>query len=171
MLFGYQLHVTTAQVARAFLSFLSGRPRELRLVDALEVDGEVHVQSGPELDATPFLGEKAALETRRALVDVVHEGTARHALPELSRAIQRGEVAGKTGTSEYTGEAFRWDGSKVRGSVRTALFAGFAPVDTPRYLVVCVLQKVGAAKFYGGTYAAPAAIRLLLRAVDGEGDR
>ena len=68
-------------------------------------------------------------------------------------------VGGKTGTSV----------TRMRGSAvpkKTASFVGFAPVASPRFLVVCVLQKDGADRFYGGKYAAPPVVRLLLTALE-----
>jgi hypothetical protein len=68
--------------------------------------------------------------------------------------VAPGVIAGKTGTSVNKAT-----------QVRTASFAGFAPVAAPRYLAFCVLQKDRAEGFYGGRYAAPAATRLLLHAL------
>jgi hypothetical protein len=47
--------------------------------------------------------------------------------------------------------------------MRNASFVGFLPVEQPRWLAVCVLQKDDHASFYGGSYAAPPAVRLLLQ--------
>ena len=78
-----------------------------------------------------------------------------------------GLVAGKTGTAVSA--------TVVKGKgkleVRNASFVGFAPANNPRYLAVCVLQKEGNARFYGGSYAAPPAIRLLLHALRMEEQR
>ena len=49
--------------------------------------------------------------------------------------------------------------------VRNASFVGFAPANAPRYLAVGVLQRDDSARFYGGSYAAPPAARLLLEAL------
>jgi cell division protein FtsI/penicillin-binding protein 2 len=70
-----------------------------------------------------------------------------------------GTIAGKTGT------AASMIGIPGRGSVevRNASFVGFMPVEAPRWLAVCVLQKDDSARFYGGSYAAPPVVRLLLQ--------
>ena len=49
--------------------------------------------------------------------------------------------------------------------MRNASFVGFMPAAAPRYLAVCVLQRDDSARFYGGSYAAPPAARLLLEAM------
>ena len=74
-------------------------------------------------------------------------------------------IGGKTGTSECFVKVKDAQGVLREKPVRSATFAGFAPVQDPRYLAVCVLQKEGASLFFGGLYAAPAAGRLLLRAL------
>ncbi|MBK8975351.1 MAG: hypothetical protein IPM29_05460 [Planctomycetes bacterium] len=167
VLFGYQIDVTPLQITRAWLSFLHGAERELRLIRGITCDGAFRAHAAPAVGPR-FLDPHVARDVRATLVDVLYEGTAKHIWGDLDgREFPRGLVGGKTGTSEYTGDAFRWDGTRVRASIRTASFACFAPVEEPRFLCVCVLQKVGATKFYGGAYAAPAAVRLLLRALDG----
>ena len=165
--FGYQVQVTPLQVARMFLSMLSRRARELRLIEGFEADGGFQpYRPKHELDPEYFVRQQTLDTVTEAMVGVVHEGTAEKALSELrGRRLERGDVAGKTGTSQYRGHAVRWDGKAVHGDIRTASFVGFGPAIQPRYLVVCVVQKVGAARFFGGSYAAPAAIRLLLDAM------
>ncbi len=59
--------------------------------------------------------------------------------------------------------------TRTRGSgvlKKSASFVGFTPAAAPRFLAVCVLRKDDVDDFYGGTYAAPAAARLLLGALD-----
>ncbi len=163
VLFGYQIQATILQVARAYLTFLSGYARDLHLVagspDSAEPAGERFLSS-------------ATLDTvKGALVGVLEDehGTARRVGSWVKKLRVDGyvdlEIAGKTGTSQYAGRARRWDGEVVEGDIRTASFVGFTPVRDPRFLAVCVVQKVGASSFYGGTYAAPAASRLLFEAL------
>ena len=168
--FGYALPVNALQVARAFLSMVSGRQRELRIVDGLVIDGEFRPAPAPATPAREFLSPPTVARITAALVDVVHEGTARGVLRELEgRPLERGDVAGKTGTSRYDGPAILWTGERQPSArISTATFVGYAPAVNPRYLAVCVLQKVGVSGFYGGTYAAPAAVRLLLDALASE---
>ncbi|MDA0375164.1 MAG: penicillin-binding protein 2 [Planctomycetota bacterium] len=164
VLFGYQIQATILQVARAYLTFLSGQPRDLRLVEPEAGDQGVTSER--------FLSSATLDTVKSALVGVLEDehGTARRVGAWIKKLRVDGyvdlEIAGKTGTSQYSSsKATRWDGEVVNGDVRTASFVGFTPVREPRFLAVCVVQKVGASSFYGGTYAAPAASRLLFEAL------
>lgn len=174
VLFGYQMQVTVLQVARAYLSFLSRHDRELRLVAAVDVDGERRTAPA-DSGSAPYFGQRALDLVKDALVQVVEHrsGTARAIGAWLRKLRAEGrphlEIAGKTGTSQYRGRTRQWNGAAFEGDIRTSSFVGFTPVREPRYLVVCVLQKAGAGSFYGGTYAAPAASRLLVHALEREG--
>jgi cell division protein FtsI/penicillin-binding protein 2 len=170
--FGYDANVTPLQLTRAYLTMLSGRERELRLFSRVVVAGEVRELQPNDRDNPRFLSPATLARVRNAMADVVSdaEHATGHALLEELRRVGVADrvIAGKTGTSEFTEER-REAGGVQRIWVRTASFAGFAPVDEPRYLAVCVLQKDRAAAFWGGSYAAPAAGRLLLRALAREG--
>ncbi|HLU39009.1 MAG TPA: penicillin-binding transpeptidase domain-containing protein, partial [Planctomycetota bacterium] len=157
--FGYELMVTPAQMLRAYLYLLARQPRDLRLLDAVEVDGERIALHAPEQPAgEPFLSAEQLDLITAAMVGVVSDregATGRHVAALLERlGVAPGVVAGKTGTSV----------DRI-SQVRTASFAAFAPASAPRYLAFCVLQKDRAEGFYGGRYAAPAATRLLLHAL------
>ena len=159
--FGYELNVTAVQLARAYLNMLSGRERELRLVSGAEVDGERVTATRKDKPESRFLGPatvELVIAAMREVVSPEDRATGRHLHAMIdAMGYQQPIVGGKTGTSD----------SGI-GSVRakTATFVGFAPAEVPRYLVVCVLRKDRAARFYGGSYAAPAAGRLLLGALD-----
>ena len=61
------------------------------------------------------------------------------------------------------------DGTKV--IMRNASFVGLLPAEDPKWLAVCVMQKKGGrARFYGSSYAAPPAVKLLLRCLELRGD-
>ncbi len=163
--FGYELKTTTLQMLRAYLTLLSGRARELRLVSQV-IQGKEVVKEFPVLRGEPFLSDLNVSLVKSAMAGVMNgeEGsTARSAAAWLRKqGIPLGYVGGKTGTSEYE-EKIRSKGKPEREVImRTASFVGFAPVDKPEVLVMCVLQKPNASLFYGGSYAAPAALRLLL---------
>ena len=165
---GYELDTTPAQLTRAFLTLLSGRPRELRFVRAIDDRDGRHIEIAPgDAGSRRYLSEDTVRWIRTALGDVVSDephSTGNELFRQLRQlGVERGVIGGKTGTSERAGSSGKM--------IRSATFAGFAPVDAPRYLAVCVLQKEGAAKFYGGLYAAPAAGRLLLRALAEELER
>ncbi len=160
--YGYGIQTTVMHLARAYLTMISGRARTLRLIDSVEIDGKLHRIPSRDADSQPFLAPSTrdrVVEAMTAMVDGADGATA-GSLTRMLRKMRVPEklIAGKTGTSEFPA------GAPVK--TRTASFAGFAPARDPRVLVLCVLQKKGADLFYGGTYAAPAAGRLLLEVLD-----
>lgn len=162
--FGYEHMVSPLQMARAYLRMLRGFGSELRLCRSLE-DGEGVL----DVPVSP-VGEKfspAVVDAvRAALTDVVSSdphatGSRMHANMLREQGIDlHGLVAGKTGTA--VSEVRMPERGKMK--VRNASFVGFLPADAPRWLAVCVLQKDDSVHFYGGSYAAPPATRLLLQA-------
>jgi cell division protein FtsI (penicillin-binding protein 3) len=161
---GYELQVNALQMARAYLTLLSGQRRELRLVRAVEVDGVR--QPAPVAEATRELDPGVVEAVQSAMIDVVSDAegaTGRHVVEAFRKqGIElHGVVAGKTGTAKSRSTV----PGKGAVEVRNASFVGFAPANAPRYLAVGVLQRDDSARFYGGSYAAPPAARLLLEAL------
>jgi cell division protein FtsI/penicillin-binding protein 2 len=163
--FGYELQVNTLQIARAYLRLFRGGDAELRLCRSVEIDGQRHEAPMPAATGGRRLRPEVVDAVRAAMVDVVSSdphatGTYLHArmLKELGIDLH-GVVAGKTGTAASNVPI------EKRGivNVRNASFVGFLPVEAPRWLAVCVLQKDDSAKFYGSSYAAPPVVRLLLQ--------
>ncbi len=81
--------------------------------------------------------------------------------PEVARAV--GAMLEAAVSDEGTGHRARVPGVRVAGKTGTpavgaGVFAGFAPVDAPRYVVVIRAEAPGAV---GGTLAAPAFSRLV----------
>lgn len=169
---GYELQVNAMQVARAYVSMLRGRQSDLKLYRAVDL-GDSAVVAPDEQDRPRELDPATIEAVTSALTDVLSSdpgATGRFVRErfEKEEGIElHGLVGGKTGTAVSS--------TVVKGKgkleVRNASFVGFAPVDNPRYLAVCVLQKEGNARFYGGSYAAPPAIRLLLHALRMEEQR
>ncbi|MBL8755078.1 MAG: hypothetical protein JNK15_17370 [Planctomycetes bacterium] len=162
--FGYEMQTTAMQMARAYLRLFRGAKAELRLVRGVASDGGFRTVPVPADDGAKFRPEVTEA-VRAAMVDVISAdphatGTYLHRdmLKELGIDLH-GVVAGKTGTAASNVPI------KDRGivNVRNASFVGFLPADNPRWLAVCVLQKDDSAKFYGGSYAAPPVVRLLLQ--------
>jgi cell division protein FtsI/penicillin-binding protein 2 len=162
--FGYEMQTTALQMARAYLRLFRGASAELRLVRGVASDGEFRTVPTPADDGAKLRPEVVE-SVRAAMADVISSdphatGTYLHRdmLKELGIDLH-GVVAGKTGTASSNVLI------KDRGTVnvRNASFVGFLPADNPRWLAVCVLQKDDSAKFYGGSYAAPPVVRLLLQ--------
>lgn len=162
--FGYEMTATALQIARAYTRLFRGFDSELRVVRGVTVDGDYY-----ELPATAGGERRFRSEVvegvRRALVDVVSDqenATGRHVRQRFlkERNIElHGLVGGKTGTAR----SLVGVGGNRRELHKNASFVGFLPADEPRWLAVCVLQKDDSASFYGGSYAAPPAVELLLQ--------
>lgn len=162
--FGYEMEATPLQIARAYLRMFRGARAELRLCRGIERDGEFEPAPAPA-DTGPRLRPEVIDAVRAAMVDVISAdphatGVYLHTrmLKELGIDLH-GVVAGKTGTASSNPHI----PGRGKVNVRNASFVGFLPVEAPRWLAVCVMQKDDSAKFYGGSYAAPPAVRLLLQ--------
>ncbi|MBL9077132.1 MAG: hypothetical protein JNL08_06505 [Planctomycetes bacterium] len=162
--FGYEMQVNALQMARAYLRLYRGGDAELRLCRGVEIGGQWHA-APPARSGGARLRPEVVDAVHAALVDVVSDdphatGTHLHRRFLTDTGVDlHGVVAGKTGTAASR------IGIRGRGrvEVRNASFVGVLPAEAPRWLVVCVLQKDDDARFYGGSYAAPPAVRLLLR--------
>ena len=162
--FGYEMQATAMHIARAYLRLFRGRSAELRLCRGVEVDGRHQAVPQPA-DTGPHFRPEVVDAVRAAMVDVVSNdphatGVHMHArmLKELGIDLH-GVIGGKTGTAVSS------VGVKGGGTVemRNASFVGFLPAEQPRWLAVCVLQRDSRGTFYGGSYAAPPVVRLLLQ--------
>ncbi|HZN41276.1 MAG TPA: penicillin-binding transpeptidase domain-containing protein [Planctomycetota bacterium] len=170
--FGYELGVSAMHLARAYLRMLRGKGAELRLCRGVEIGGRWY-DAPSAAGSGPRFRRDVVEAVTEAMADVVSDdphATGHHVharmLKELGIDLHR-VIAGKTGTAASR------VGIPGRGSVnvRNASFVGLLPVESPRWLAVCVLQKDDSALFYGGSYAAPPAVRLLLRCQELEGRR
>jgi cell division protein FtsI/penicillin-binding protein 2 len=176
---GYELQVNALQMARAYVSLLAGRPRQLRLYRAVEIGGQRHsvpdagrsADGGANPGANPgdlVLSAASVEAVMAAMTDVISPepgATGRHVHERIRKELGvdlHGLVAGKTGTAV----SYSVVPGKGRVEVRNASFVGYVPADAPRFLAVCVLQKDDDARFYGGSYAAPPVVRLLLQVLE-----
>jgi len=157
---GYAMMATPLQLARAFCAFANGgrlvRPRLVR--GTVEADGTVvPLAAASEADAaTRVMNESSALLVRRILADVPVRGTARAARSKLWN------VFGKTGTSHISRGRAGYDQEHFHSS-----FVGGAPLEEPKLVIAMVLHEVkrNPNRYYGGTVAAPAAVRVLERSL------
>jgi len=103
------------------------------------------------------LSPSTVAAVRRDLQQVVNSerGTARSAFADFGEGVE--QVGGKTGTAEVI------KGETAAEDVDTALFVGVAPIISPKYVVVVVIERGGS----GGQIAAPTARRVLQFLVSG----
>jgi penicillin-binding protein 2 len=115
-------------------------PRAAAIDELFEPEANAEVAMPPQI-RQPIVDGLAGV-TRRG------DGTARGAFRDF---YDHFTVAGKTVTAEVSG-----------GRADTALFVGFGPVESPRYVVAAVLEESG----FGGNVAAPLVRRVFEPLVD-----
>jgi len=131
--YGYGLAVTPLQLAQAYQVLANGG-----LKQSLSI---IHrdVEAGEQV-----IPKKIADQVLNMLQGVVSaKGTARRA------KVDGYKVAGKTGTSHKVGREGYEDDRY------SALFAGIAPVDSPKIVTVVVVDDPSGREYYGGEVAAP----------------
>ncbi|MEU8144061.1 penicillin-binding transpeptidase domain-containing protein [Nonomuraea sp. NPDC048901] len=141
--YGQGVSVTALQMASVYQTIANGGVKiEPQIVAGTTDESGRFVPSAPGKE-TRVVSDKTAKEITTMLETAVSaEGTG-----ELA-AIPGYRVAGKTGTANrYDAQLGRYDGY-------TASFAGFAPADAPRLVVLSVLQNPTKDHF-GGQVAAP----------------
>ena len=151
--------VTPLQLANAYAAMVNGGTLwEPYVVDRIEdSDGNLVEAHEPtairQLDVDPT----TVLFFRRDLQAVVNGagGTAAGAFADFGDNVE--QVGGKTGTAEVI------KATETQAGVDTALFVGVAPMQSPRYVVVIVIERGGS----GGRVAAPTAKPILQYLLNG----
>lgn len=135
--FGYGLNVTALQLAQAY-SVIANKGTK-KPVSLLKLDTDTS-----NALAQPVVAERYARQVKDMLKTVVGPtGTARKA------SLDSYDLAGKTGTAHNVGSEGYIDNSY------TAIFAGMAPADQPRIVVVSVIREPSVDNYSGGGVAAP----------------
>ena len=143
--FGYGLLVTPLQLAHAYAVFANeGRKVPLTLL-AQSTQGNDPSASGGRQIVSPVVAEKVVTVLHRVTGP---EGTAQRA------TVSGFDVGGKTGTVHKVGREGYLDDRYV------ALFAGVAPVGSPRYVTVVVIDEPEGDVYGGGAAAAPVYSRI-----------
>jgi cell division protein FtsI (penicillin-binding protein 3) len=141
--FGQGISVTPLQLLRAYGAIANGgklmRPYVVRRVIA--PDGTVLRENKPETVNQPISPQTAAVVTR-LLQGVVEGGTGTQA------RIDGISVAGKTGTAQKV------EHGHYSARDRISSFVGFVPAETPRFVILVVIDRPRTAT-YGGIVAAP----------------
>ncbi len=142
--FGYGLSVTPLQLAQAYMVLAADGVR--RPVSLVRLD---HVPEGEAI-----IKPETARVIRKMLEGVVSPGGTAPAA-----AVKGYRVAGKTGTvKKIVGGAYSEDRY-------FALFAGMAPAEDPRLVMVVVIDEPKGDKYYGGLVAAPVFSRVMAGAL------
>ncbi len=141
--FGQGYSVTAMQATSVFATIANGGVRVSPTVIAGTSDSSGHFTPAGNRDSVRVIGEETAAKLRTMMESVVSaKGTA------PSAAIPGYRVAGKTGTAQ------RVDPITGKYSGYTASFIGFAPADSPRYVINVTLQRPRNGHF-GGSLCGP----------------
>ncbi len=141
--FGQGYSLTAMQATSVFATIANGGVRVSPTVIAGTSDSSGHFTPSGNRDSVRVVSEETAAKLRIMMESVVSaNGTA------PSAAIPGYRVAGKTGT------AMRVDPITGKYSGYTASFIGFAPADSPRYVISVTLQRPRNGHF-GGALCGP----------------
>ena len=142
-------------MAAAFAALVNGGDlyRPLVARDVIDASGKV-VKSFPPTRVRRVMSTETSRQVRRVMVQVVEKGTG------VEAAVEGYKVAGKTGTAQKYDRASR----SYSNEKYLAAFAGFAPAEEPR-LVVIVMIDEPQESIWGGSVAAPVFRRVVSRAL------
>ncbi len=141
--FGQGYSLTAMQATSVFATIANGGLRVSPTVIAGTRDSSGHFTPAGNRDSVRVVSEETAAKLRIMMESVVSaNGTA------PSAAIPGYRVAGKTGTAQ------RVDPLTGKYSGYTASFIGFAPADSPRYVINVTLQRPRNGHF-GGALCGP----------------
>jgi penicillin-binding protein 2 len=146
------LNVTPLQMARMAATLANGGRA---VTPHLAHRGEVREQAAASRrrNETGFSTQTMSA-LRRAMVGVVQRGTGGRA------AVKGIEVAGKTGTAQFSSRSAGIDADDLPYAIRDhAWFVGFAPAQNPRIAFAVFVEHGG----HGGTTAAPVARSVMER--------
>ena len=145
--FGQGISVTPLQIVRAYSAIANGgRLVQPRIVRALITEGGVS-------EFAPLWGNRVISEesarTMRFMMQAVVDGVRGH-----PAQIRGWPIAGKSGTSDVVENGKYIEGEAI------ASFAGFAPADDPRIVMLVKIDRPQG-EIFGGVVAAPVFSRLM----------
>ena len=155
--FGYGLTVTPLQIAAAFASIANhGVYREPRIVDAV-IDGDgnaLYKGDGATHQAVSAATADAMMKMLISVFDKTVPGTIGGTAKTID--VPGFRCAGKTGTAhKFDPTTHRYSDDKYLAS-----FAGIAPADHPRIVVVTMIDEPDSRDYYGASVSAPVFARV-----------
>jgi cell division protein FtsI/penicillin-binding protein 2 len=140
--FGQGIAVTPIQMIRAVSAIANGgNLMEPKIVKAM-VDTSGKTTTIPPKNIKTIFSKKTAEQVTEMMVAAVENGEAKYAKPPGYR------IAGKTGTAQIPVEGY-YDDKKTIAS-----FVGFAPADTPKFVMLVTLREPSSSQ-WGSETAAP----------------
>jgi cell division protein FtsI/penicillin-binding protein 2 len=148
--FGQGIDATPLQIATAWCALANGgNLMKPRIVSEILRDGKIIQKNEPQ-KIRQVISADAAMQIKAMLVSSVTNGVARDA------KVENYKIAGKTGTSQIARtDGVGYERAKEPGHVITS-FAGFAPVDRPRFVVLVKFDRPHVSDaLWGSKTAAP----------------
>lgn len=161
--FGNAITVTPAQMCGALGAIINGGSyRPLHLAETWVDESGQAVEGLPRVEGRQVVSAAAAQTVRRAMLEVVEQGTGKPGRSELF------QIGGKTGTARKAVTALK-DG-KLRTTYQGDLicsFIGFLPADQPKLGGLVIIDTPRGTKHahFGGRMAAPLFRRIAERAM------
>jgi cell division protein FtsI (penicillin-binding protein 3) len=156
--FGYGITVTPLQLAAAFASIAShGVYREPRIVDSV-IDGDGNAIYKAETVSHQAVSAKVADEMMKMLISVFDKSIPGGPIGGTAKTIDVPgfRCAGKTGTAhKYDPAIHAYSESKYLAS-----FAGIAPADHPRIVVITMIDEPDSRDYYGASVSGPVFARV-----------
>jgi cell division protein FtsI (penicillin-binding protein 3) len=156
--FGYGLTVTPLQIAAAFAAIANhGLYREPRIVDSVTDEDGNALYKG-EGATHQAVSQKAADEMMKMLISVFDKTVVGGPIGGTAKTIDVPgfHCAGKTGTAhKYDPALHRYSEDKYIAS-----FAGIAPAEHPRIVVVTMIDEPDSKDYYGASVSAPVFARV-----------
>ncbi len=145
--FGYEVMLSPLQMLMVYNAVANeGKLMKPYLVNRVEKDGIVMKEFTPQMLSAKICSDKTLLQLKECLEAVCTDGTAKGVFKDAVYS-----AAGKTGTAKVNDGKY-----KYADGVYTSSFAGYFPVDKPRYSCIVVIKnRQHAPVYYGGKVAAP----------------
>lgn len=145
--FGYELQVSPLQMLMVYNAVANnGKLMKPYLVNEVRNYGTVVYRNQPVILEDAIASSSTIRQLQECLAAVVTEGTARRPFENAPY-----QAAGKTGTAKVNDGVY-----KYRDGVYQSAFAGYFPVQQPKYSIIVIIKnRPGAGNYYGGAVAAP----------------
>ena len=141
---GYEIQVSPMQMLSYYNAVANnGKLMKPMFVEAIRSNGELVKKFKPEVLKSSICSKETLGKVQALLEGVVENGTARNLRSKQYK------FAGKTGTAKALDIKSGYSHNKYRAS-----FAGYFPVDHPKYSCIVVISEPKGS-FYGGSVAGP----------------
>jgi len=133
MSYGYGIGVTPIQLAKAYAILAN---------DGMHIP--ITLLRNRSYEGTRIISSDTAYDIRMMLEKVVADGTSKKA------AVEGYRIGGKSGTAKKISGSGGYSTDRY-----LAIFAGIAPLDNPRLVVIVLIDEPSGKYYYGGDVAAP----------------